>query len=162
LFEIGERRVDDAGAWRIEAIGHVLDVLDDLVSVAGLLLHQRQDHQAQVTLHQEAADTAVALVAEATPAAMTAAMTSAAAPGRPAGHCEHRPDTLAPMSAAVRTALESMLEHIDFLFRFDISKIVQLSKLSSCTSQKRKASFPLRNGALLILPTTGRARTATI
>src|SRR5262249_61198124 len=48
LFEIRQRRINDAGARRVPAGGLVFEHLDDLVAVARLLGHQRERDPAQV------------------------------------------------------------------------------------------------------------------
>ncbi|CCF19271.1 protein of unknown function [Pseudorhizobium banfieldiae] len=117
LLQVGERRVNDARAWRIEAVGQVLDVLDDLVAVTGFLLDQRQDDQAQVALHEEPADAAITLIAKSAP--MAAAMAPAAAPEGSAGHRKHGLYLEAPMPTVAVTVSISVLEHLDPLhFRY--------------------------------------------
>jgi len=46
LFEIGQRRIDDARARGVPALGLLLEDFDDLVAVAGLLGDQRERQQA--------------------------------------------------------------------------------------------------------------------
>ena len=48
LFQVGERGVDHAGAWRVVAVRARLDRLDELVAVAGALGEQGQKQQLQV------------------------------------------------------------------------------------------------------------------
>ena len=48
LFEIGERRIDDARAWHIEAAGALFEGLDQFIAVARLLGEQSEDDQLQV------------------------------------------------------------------------------------------------------------------
>ena len=55
LFEVGQRRIDHAGARRIPTGGLLLKHLDDLVAVARLLGDQRQRQQAHVALRQHLA-----------------------------------------------------------------------------------------------------------
>src|SRR5262249_28414943 len=45
----------DAGRWRVPALGLVLQHLDDLVAVTGLLGDQRERQQAEVALRQHSA-----------------------------------------------------------------------------------------------------------
>src|SRR3984957_16423811 len=68
LFEHGQRRVDDARAWRIVAPNPLAELLDDLVAVTGLLSDQRQNHKPQLAAVEHAALTA-ASAAAGTPAA---------------------------------------------------------------------------------------------
>src|SRR3569833_3515000 len=85
LFEIGQRRIDDARARRVPVGGLFLERFDDVVAVARLLVDQCQRDQAQVALRQHAAGmhqaVAASLAAEAVTAAETVAMSPAPASG---------------------------------------------------------------------------------
>src|SRR5215831_2087502 len=94
LFEIGQRRIDDAGARRVPAGGLVFEHLDDLVAVARLLGDQRKRDQAQVALRQHAPGAhhiaAAVTSAPAVAGAELPAPTAAAAPLPTAmSHAEH-------------------------------------------------------------------------
>src|ERR1700722_2179771 len=69
LFEQGQRRVDDARAWRIVAPNPLAELLDDLVAITGLLSDQRQNHKPQPPALEHAAVTATDGAAAGTPAA---------------------------------------------------------------------------------------------
>src|SRR5262245_24741295 len=87
ILEIGQRRVDDAGARRVPACGLVLQDLDDLVAVARLLGDQRERDQPQVALRQHAAGAhhvAAAHAVPAAPAEPAAVAPTPAAAGAPA------------------------------------------------------------------------------
>src|SRR5258708_35306639 len=85
-LQVGQRWVNDAGAWAVPVAGFLLKQFDDFVAVARLLGDQRQRDEAKVALRQYAfgaqnvvgahsvrpADAAVA--EEATQAEMTATM----------------------------------------------------------------------------------------
>src|SRR5262245_45720548 len=93
LLEIGQRRINDAGARRIPAGGLVFEHLDDLVAVARLLGDQRERDQAQVALRQHAPGAhPIAAVTSAPAVAGTEmpAPAAAAAPLPPTmSHAEH-------------------------------------------------------------------------
>src|SRR6185312_10287192 len=87
LFEIGQRRIDDARARRVPALGLLLEHLDDLVAVARLFGDQRERDQPQVALgqHPAGAQVVAAHAAVTTAEAVTAMVPVApAAAGGPA------------------------------------------------------------------------------
>src|ERR1700677_3874221 len=69
LFEHGQRRIDDARAWRIVAPNALAELLDDLVAVAGLLGDERENHEPELAAVEHAALTAASVAAAGTPAA---------------------------------------------------------------------------------------------
>src|SRR5262249_23140064 len=94
LFQIGQRRINDAGARRVPAGGLVFEHLDDLVTVARLLGDQRKRDQAQIALRQHAPGAHhIAAAVTSTPAVAGAklpAPAAAAAPSPPTmSHAEH-------------------------------------------------------------------------
>src|SRR5262249_17745412 len=105
LLEIGQRRIDDAGARRVPAGGLVLEHLDDLVAVARLLGDQREGDQAQVALRQHA------------PGAHHIAAAGPSAPAVPG------PEMPAPPAAAATPPATTMshAEHVGLLVDYDIS-----------------------------------------
>src|SRR5271163_2563991 len=94
LFQHGQRRIDDARARRIFASDPLAELLDDLVAVAGLLGHQRQDHQPQFAAVEHPALAALE----------SAAMAAAPAARRPA------PETAGPMAVA-HIIVKMTMEH---------------------------------------------------
>ena len=57
FLEVGQRRVDDAGARAVGAVGTLLQGLDDVVAVARLLGEQGEDDQAEVAVTEHAPGT---------------------------------------------------------------------------------------------------------
>jgi hypothetical protein len=54
LLEHRQGGIDDAGARAVAAADALLEVLDDLVAVAGLVLEHRHDDEAQVAVLEDA------------------------------------------------------------------------------------------------------------
>src|SRR3984957_19081625 len=69
LFEHGQRRINDAGAWRIVAPDPLAELLDDLVAVARLLGDERENHEPQLAAVEHTAFPAADGAAAGTPAA---------------------------------------------------------------------------------------------
>src|SRR5262249_39753389 len=80
FFQIGQRRIDDAGARRVPVRRLLFQELDDLVAVARCLGDEGQRDQAQVALHQHAARPHQVFAAFAKAAAVAAAKAEAAEP----------------------------------------------------------------------------------
>src|SRR5262249_38518406 len=78
LLEVGECRIDDAGARRVPARRLLLHELDDLVAVTPLLGDQRQREQPQVPRRQQAGSAKHGATAEALAAAEPETMVAAA------------------------------------------------------------------------------------
>src|SRR5258708_20503916 len=53
-LQVGQRGVNDAGAWAVPVAGFLLKQLDDFVAVARLLGDQRQRDEAKIALRQDA------------------------------------------------------------------------------------------------------------
>ncbi len=78
LLEIGQRWINHAGARHVEAVGKIVEGLDDLVAVARLLRDERKDHELQVLGRElaaaaEAVSAAFEIVSEAAGKAAPAA-----------------------------------------------------------------------------------------
>src|SRR5205814_9280121 len=80
LFQEGQRRIDDARARAVHAAELVLDGLDQLVAVAGLLGNQLEQHVAQIAVVENAAAAAAVAVTLAGMAAAEAEGTAGMAP----------------------------------------------------------------------------------
>src|SRR5690606_19236202 len=73
LFKPGQRRIDDSRAGRIEALRLLIDGLDDVVAVTGLLLDEVERDEAQVAAGEHPTDTEAA--AQIVPVGKSAAAT---------------------------------------------------------------------------------------
>ncbi|CCV08667.1 hypothetical protein MESS2_780014 [Mesorhizobium metallidurans STM 2683] len=119
LFQEGQRRIDHAWTWAVDAAGALLQRLDDVIAVARRLGQQRQRNQLEIAVgqHPPGAEHVARPAASAATTAMAERAEAAATTAEPAGH----------MHEGAQGVLAEMMmpEIIMFVHRFLLSYVLR-------------------------------------